>query len=232
MRIALLDDDEHLLDLAASVLTDAGHSCHAFSRSKDLQFELKRESFDLLLIDWVLPDISGLDVLKQLRDQSTISVPVVMMTARDSEADIVEALEAGADDYLVKPLRPPVLIARVNALLRRSQPPLDAGRTFTYGPFKLDVSTHEAWRDGQAIELSRKEFDLALFLLRNVGRALSRGHIGETVWGQVEDVPSRTIDTHVSRVRTKFDLRPESGYMLAPIYSYGYRLEVLDGPLP
>lgn len=227
MRVALLDDDEHYLGAIASTLSDAGFTCHAYSLSKDLLFDLKRESFDLLVVDWLLPDISGLEVLRHVRSHGGMTPPVLFITARDSESDVIEALESGADDYLVKPVRPGELTARVKALLRRALPQPESDRVFELGPFKLDTRTLEVWREGLPVELTQKEFQLALLLLRNVGRPLSRGHIREMVWGRGSEVPSRTMDTHVSRVRTKLELRPEAGFLLAPVYSYGYRLEQL-----
>ena len=232
MRVALLDDDEHHLGATASTLTEAGFSCHAYSLSKDLLFDLKRESFDLLVVDWLMPDVSGIEVLKQVRSQTGMTPPVLFITSRDSERDVIEALEAGADDYMVKPVRSGELIARVKALLRRALPQPEADRVFEFGPFRLDTRTLEAWRDNQAVELTQKEFQLALLLLRNIGRPLSRGHIREMVWGRGSEVPSRTMDTHVSRVRTKLEMRPEFGFLLAPVYSYGYRLEQLGNNPP
>lgn len=231
MRLAILDDDPHLLESVTATLTQAGHSCHAYVRSRDLMFDLKRESFDLLLIDWVIPEISGMDVLRLVRDMPA-SPPVVMMTSRDAEADVVEALEAGADDYLVKPLRAGELVARLAATLRRSQPQADLERQLTIGPFRFDLNATLAWRDGTAVDMTHKEFSLAVLMLRNLGKPLSRGHLREAVWGGLADVPTRTLDTHISRVRIKLDLRPERGYMLAPIYSFGYRLELLEDAAP
>ena len=227
MRVAILDDDPHLLDIARASLQDAGFSCHTYRLSKDLLFDLKRESFDLLIIDWLMPDVPGIDVVRTLRGQPGRQIPVLFVTARDSERDVIEALEAGADDYMVKPVRSGEMVARARALLRRTQPQAEVSRTFEFDRFRFDLRTGEAWNDGVAVELTQKEFQLAVLMLRNIGKPLSRGHIREMVWGRGSDVPSRTMDTHVSRVRSKLDLRPEHGFLLAPVYSYGYRLEHL-----
>lgn len=228
MRVAILDDDPHTLESVGIVLGNAGFSCRPYRLAKDLLQEIKRESFDLLVIDWLLPDIPGLEVVKQVRAQYGFELPILLLTARDAERDVIEALDAGADDYLIKANRTGELLARVRALLRRKGVQPEGERNFELGPFKLDLRTHDAWRNGEHIELTQKEFHLALLLLRNVGKPLSRGHIREVVWGRGSEVPSRTMDTHISRVRTKLDLRPESGFLLAPVYSYGYRLEQLD----
>jgi DNA-binding response OmpR family regulator len=228
MRVAILDDDPHTLETVGTALTNAGFSCRSYRLSKDLLLEIKRESFDLLVIDWLLPDVPGLEVVRQVRAQHGFDLPILLLTARDSERDVIEALDSGADDYVVKSSRTGELLARVRALMRRKGAPVEAERTFELGPFKLDLRTHDAWRGGEHVELTQKEFHLALLLLRNVGKPLSRGHIREVVWGRGTEVPSRTMDTHISRVRSKLDLRPESGFLLAPVYSYGYRLEQLE----
>ena len=133
---------------------------------------------------------------------------------------------------MVKPLRGGELIARLHALVRRSQPPTSDERYLEYDRFKFDLRTQTLTSSDTQVEMTQKEFHLALLLFRNIGRPLSRGHIREEVWGHDSDVPSRTMDTHVSRVRTKLGLRPEDGYLLAPVYSYGYRLEHLKAETP
>jgi DNA-binding response OmpR family regulator len=155
------------------------------------------------------------------------NVPVLFLTARDAEHDVIEALEAGADDFLVKPARLGELQARLRALARRLTRRTPIADSFEHDRFRFDLKLQQAWSDGSAVDLTQKEFLLAILLLRNLGKPLSRGHIREIVWGRDSEVPSRTMDTHVSRVRTKLRLRPESGYLLAPVYSYGYRLEHL-----
>jgi two-component system, OmpR family, response regulator RegX3 len=227
MRVAILDDDQQVLDSVSLAMGQAGFTCKTYRLSREFLLDLKRESFDLLLVDWLLPDVAGIEVIKTIRSQMHNEMPILLVTARDAERDVIEALEAGADDFMVKSTRSGELVARAKALLRRTRKKPEVERVFELGPFKLDTRTHDAWRDGAHIELTQKEFNLALILLKNVGKPLSRGHIREIVWGRGTEVPSRTMDTHISRVRTKLDLRPESGFLLAPVYSYGYRLEQL-----
>ncbi len=227
MRVAILDDDLHLLESVSSAMVQAGFTCKTYRLARELLQDLKRESFDLLLVDWLLPDVPGIEVIRTVRKQLNSDMPILLVTARDAERDVIEALEAGADDYMVKSSRNGELVARAKALLRRTRSKPEVERVFELGPFKLDTRTHDAWRDSVHIELTQKEFNLALILLKNIGKPLSRGHIREIVWGRGTEVPSRTMDTHISRVRTKLDLRPESGFLLAPVYSYGYRLEHL-----
>jgi two-component system response regulator RegX3 len=146
-------------------------------------------------------------------------------TSRDSEQDIVAALAAGADDYMIKPVRRMELLARVEALLRRMRPKQAEAESIELPPYYIDLANRVVKLDGVSLEMTDKEYDLTLFLFRNLGRLLSRGHISESVWGRSADVQSRTVDTHVSRVRKKLDFGPERGLRLTPIYNFGYRLE-------
>src|SRR5688500_7981270 len=190
-----------------------------------------RESFDLFLLDWQVPDVSGAEVLTGLRANVSKTVPVLFVTVRDSEQDIVFALEHGADDYMVKPVRRQELVARVHALLRRAYP-REEKKQLSFPPYEIDIQRGEIKRNGEKIDLTPKEFELAVTLFRNLGRLMSRGHLQETVWGRTGDLATRTVDTHVSQVRKKLDLRAESGYRVVPIYNYGYRLERLEEQAP
>ena len=221
----MLEDD---LDIAAAMqmwLESGGHTVHHFASGKVIVREATRESFDLFILDWNVPDMSGDEVLKWLRDKQRSTVPVMFTTGRDSEQDIVNVLSAGADDYMVKPVRRRELLARVDALIRRMRPRQPESDSIEMPPYRIDLVNRVVGLDNQPIELTDKEYDLTLFLFRNVGRLLSRGHISESVWGRSADIQSRTVDTHVSRVRKKLDFGPERGLRLTPIYNFGYRLE-------
>jgi len=225
MRIAMLEDDADVGAAMQQWLTAAGHTVHHFLLGKALVREAGRESFDLFLRDWHVPDLSGAEVLKWLREKQNLTTPVVFVTSRDSEQDIVAALAAGADDYMIKPVRRLELLARVEALLRRSRPKPVEASAIELGPYHIDTVNRVVKLDGQAVEMTDKEYELTVFLFGNIGRLLSRGHMSESVWGRSGDVPSRTVDTHVSRIRKKLDFGPERGLRLTPIYNFGYRLE-------
>ena len=227
MRIALLEDDPAQSDLVRLWLSGAGHICHSFDRSKEFMRVLSHDSFDLLVLDWELPDVNGDAVLAWARANGHESVPVLFTTARNEEQDIVAALKAGADDYLVKPLRKEELLARIGALVRRSGGRTATRAAFQVGEFEIDPDRRLVVRNGESIELTQKDFDLATFMFRNVGNLVSRGHILETVWGRSPELNTRTVDTHVSRLRTKLGLLPENGWRLSAIYQHGYRLEQL-----
>ena len=226
MRIAILEDEPAQAALIRACLDAAGHDCHVFGNGRTLTAVAVRESFDLFVLDWQVPEMSGEEVLRWVRAHVPVQVPVMFVTNRDSEADIVAALEQGADDYMKKPVSQPELLARVNSLLRRAYPKQTA-ETLEIATLHFDLKQRTLLLSGKQVDLTQKEFDLALFLVQNIGRLLSRGHIQQSVWGNAVEIPSRTIDTHVSRIRTKLNLRPEGGFKLTPVYNYGYRLEQL-----
>jgi DNA-binding response OmpR family regulator len=230
MRIAALDDEPSALELIESSMRAIGHECCTFSRGAALLRALRRETFDLLVLDWQVPDVTGVDVVRWTREHEGHRVPVLLVTSRITEQDIVEGLAAGADDYMFKPIRVGELIARCRALLRRCYPEVEQATTLEIGPYRFDLVARRASVDGSAVELKRMEFELAVFLFNNIGRLVSRGHLIDAVWGQGEHVGSRSLDTHVSRLRTKLDLRPQHGFRLSSVYSHGYRLEMVEAP--
>ena len=226
MRIALLEDEQDQAHLVSAWLTAAGHSCHVCKGGKDLVREAQRESFDLFLLDWEVPGMSGAEALVWIRANIADPVPVLFVTARQREEDIVHALSSGADDYMVKPLGKLELLARIDALARRMRPAQrqDEG-VLDYGRLSVDGRNRQVRLDGRVVTMTQKDYELAVFLLRNIGRLLSRGHILEAVWGQSAELNTRTVDTHVSRIRGKLELTPENGWRLSAVYQHGYRLE-------
>jgi len=229
MRVAALHDDSTQHDISLAAVSALGHACLRFESSVALLRALRRESFDLLLIDWLMPDFSGLEVLRWARVQLKERVPVLFVTEARNEADVIEGLAAGADDFMVKPVRTNELGARINALLRRSYHRHHAA-DLVFGRYALDPATRRVAIGDTSVLLKQKEFDLALFLFQNLGRLLSRQHLLQTVWGIDAEVNSRSLDTHASRVRTKLMLKPHNGFNLAAIYGVGYRLEVVSVP--
>jgi len=231
MRIALLEDEQDQADLVCAWLKGAGHNCHIFMLGKDLVREAQRETFDMFLLDWEVPGMSGAEVLAWIRASIAEPVPVLFVTARQREEDIVHALSSGADDYMVKPLGKLELLARVEALARRARPAQRADEeALEYGRLRVDLSARQVTLDGAEVAMTQKDFELAVFLLRNLGRLLSRGYILEAVWGQSAEINTRTVDTHVSRIRGKLQLTPENGWRLSAVYQHGYRLERLAAP--
>lgn len=228
MRLAILDDDRELCAHVASLMRSSGHSCFEFHSGEALRRALRRESYDLLLLDWELPDLSGVDLLAWARANLPSPPPVIMLTARAGDGDIVAGLDIGADDYVTKPVKPEVLKARVDALLRRSYGSSTVPRVEVFGDHRFDPMAMTVTVRGAPVDVTAKEFGLALLLFRNLNRPLSRAHIMESVWGRNPELPSRTLDAHVSQIRGRLGLRPEHGLRLASVYSFGYRLESLD----
>ncbi len=222
MRIALLEDDPDQVALLQQWLHHADHGCHVFGTGEQLLRSLARDTFDLLMIDWELPGLSGIDVVMRVRERLDRHVPILFVTARDAETDIVQALQAGADDYMTKPVRQMEMLARIHALQRRSE--ADEGMEYM-PPYRFVRASHSVAHDGQVTQLTAKEYELAEFLFRNTGKLLSRGHILESVWGQRADLNTRTVDTHVSLIRQKLDIVAHNGWQISAIYRHGYRLE-------
>lgn len=227
MRIALVDDDAQLAQLMKLWLESAGYSCVYFSSGMEFMNALKRDSFDLVILDWVMPDLDGEQVLNWIRGNRHHDIPVIFSTQRSEEDDIAKILLQGADDYITKPLREKEFLARVAAVTRRAHVQ-DDGEILKQGDFSIDSSAHRVTYKGQQIRLTQKEFELVVFLFKNVGRLLSRGHILSSVWGHGAEFNTRTVDTHISRIRKKLALTQENGWKLSAIYHQGYRLEKLE----
>lgn len=226
MRIASVEDDTAQAGQIRQLLEEAGFSCTSFATGAAFLRALRDQAFDLILMDWQLPDTSGYELVSWVRQHSGRLPPILFLTSRIDEADIVAGLSVGADDYLAKPLRPAEFVARVRALLRRAYPEaVHDDELIRQGDYVVDARRRAIALEGRIVDLSPREFDLALFLFRNIGRLLSREVIEQAVWGRAMDAGSRTLDTHISRLRIKLALRPEHGVRLSSVYSHGYRFE-------
>ncbi len=230
MRILVLEDDRDQALLLEAWLLKGGHACHTVASGSAFLKAFGQESYDLVMLDWMVPEGNGLEILKAIREHFNSSIPVVFVTQRDAEGDIVRALENGADDYIVKPLREAETLARISALARRSNDQtVVTDEALEFPPYSIDLANHELRLDGKVVEMTQKEFDLALFLFRNVGRVVSRGHMLEMVWATSSKLNTRTVDTHMSRLRTKLSIDEQAGWALTSIYRHGYRLERIEG---
>lgn len=227
MHIALLEDDQDQSVLMQTLLEDAGHKCVVFSSGKDMTMALLHESYDLLILDWLVPDMNGLEVLNWVRESLDWRIPVLFITQKDEEEDVVQALQGGADDYMSKPVKRAEMLARIGSISSRTQQ-TNTEDELEFTPYTLQRSSKTVKLNGETIDITRKEFELTLFLFKNSGRVLSRGYILETVWGRSADVNTRTVDTHVSRLRRKLIIGAENGWKLTSIYQHGYRLEKSD----
>lgn len=227
MRIALLEDELEQAQNIQNLLAERSYQCDSFETGQTFLSAVTHRSYDLLILDWQIPDMSGIEVLRNVRTQMDWPIPVVFLTQRDSEEDVVKALDAGADDYLAKPARPAELLARIGALARRSQPDSQKA-TLQYGPFQIDIRSRTIHLNDEELVLTDKDFDLTLFLFQNQGRLLTREMLLERVWGMTNDINTRTVDTHMSRLRRRLGIKPENGFRIKTIYQRGYRLEAMQ----
>ena len=223
VNIWLLEDDPAQADMLIGWLSDAEHDVRSFTRGEDLLAEVTNGQFDLLILDWELPDINGIEVLNTVRSNVSWHVPILFVTQRDAEADIVQALRNGADDYMVKQISQAELLARVEALGRRLA---NQELNFEIGPYTFKPQSQTVTLDGQKCTLTAKDFDLAWYMFRHQGRLLSREQLLRDVWG-VTGLNTRTVDVHVSRIRKRLGITPERGFRIKTIYQHGYRLEQL-----
>ncbi len=225
-RVLIVEDEESFADPLAFLLRKEGFTTAVATTGHDALEEFDRNGADIVLLDLMLPGMSGTDVCKSLRTRS--SVPVIMVTARDSEIDKVVGLELGADDYVTKPYSARELIARVRAVLRRGGEDAQADGSpgvLEAGPVRMDVERHVVSVNGSDVPLPLKEFDLLEYLLRNVGRVLTRGQLIDRVWGADYVGDTKTLDVHVKRLRSKVELDPGTPKHLVTVRGLGYKFE-------
>lgn len=226
LKLLYLEDDQTQADALMAILQDSGYQCTHCSNAESFLEILKTDEFNLLILDWELPDMSGIEALEQVRSFMRWTGPILFVTNRDAEQDIVAALEKGADDYMVKPFRRSELLARLNALVRRAGLLDDKGQV-EIGPFIVDQQHRRILVEDKAVTLTTKEYELAVTLLKNVGRLFSRKYLLKHIWGIESEISTRTVDAHVSSLRRKLNIRAESGYRIKTVYQHGYRLEEL-----
>ncbi|HCM80124.1 MAG: response regulator transcription factor [Corynebacterium sp.] len=227
--ILIVEDEESLADPLAFLLRKEGFEPIVAHDGKTALEEFERHDVDIVLLDLMLPGMSGTDVCKQLR--ATSSVPVIMVTARDSEIDKVVGLELGADDYVTKPYSSRELIARIRAVLRRGGDAVEVEEEFEEqvlegGRVRMDVERHIVSVDGEPISMPLKEFDLLEYLLRNAGRVLTRGQLIDRIWGADYVGDTKTLDVHVKRLRSKIEQEPSRPQHLVTVRGLGYKYEV------
>ncbi|MFW0121955.1 winged helix-turn-helix domain-containing protein [Rothia sp. CCM 9419] len=224
-RILVVEDEEALSEPLAFLLGREGFDVQVVDNGIDAVVEFERNGADLVLLDVMLPGQSGMEVCKQLRAQS--SVPIIMLTAKDSEIDKVLGLELGADDYVTKPYSSRELIARVRAVLRRQGDgeELEASSAVEVGPVRMDVERHVVTVDGETVTMPLKEFELLEMLLRNAGRVLTRSQLIDRVWGSDYVGDTKTLDVHIKRIRSKIEPDPSTPRYVVTVRGLGYKFE-------
>jgi len=223
-RILLVEDEESFSDPLSYLLRKEGYEVALSETGTAALEDFDRDGADLVLLDLMLPGLSGMDVCRALRHRS--SVPVIMLTAKDSEIDKVVGLEIGADDYVTKPYSSRELLARITAVLRRGQEPEELlPATLESGPVRMDVERHIVTINGQHTALPLKEFELLEMLLRNSGRVLTRHQLIDRVWGSDYVGDTKTLDVHVKRLRAKIEPDPATPQFIVTVRGMGYKFE-------
>jgi two-component system response regulator RegX3 len=223
-RVLVVEDEESFSDALSFMLRREGYEVEIAPTGTEALSTFDRNGADLVLLDLMLPGLSGTEVCRELRARS--HVPIIMVTARDSEIDKVVGLELGADDYVTKPFSSRELVARIRAVLRRGAEPeeLITG-VVEAGPVRMDVERHVVTVDGTQVSLPLKEFDLLELLLRNAGRVLTRGQLIDRVWGADYVGDTKTLDVHVKRLRSKIEPDPANPKYLVTVRGLGYKFE-------
>ncbi|MCW3844283.1 response regulator transcription factor [Micromonospora yasonensis] len=224
-RVLVVEDEESFSDALSYMLRKEGFEVSVAATGPSALTEFDRTGADIVLLDLMLPEMSGTEVCRQLRQRS--HVPIIMVTARDSEIDKVVGLEIGADDYVTKPYSPRELVARIRAVLRRqSTEAAESGApTLAAGPVRMDIERHVVTVDGAAVQLPLKEFELLELLLRNAGRVLTRGQLIDRVWGADYVGDTKTLDVHVKRLRSKIEPEPSAPRYIVTVRGLGYKYE-------
>ena len=224
-KILIVEDEESVLDPLELLLTKEGFSIETARDGREALEKFSKTNPDLILLDLMLPEISGTEVCRQIRVKS--QVPIIMLTAKDTEVDKVVGLELGADDYVVKPYSKAELVARIKAVLRRqgSDSTNEPSGSISAGPVVIDVERHQVSINDQLISLPLKEFELLEFLVRNSGRVLTRTQLIDRIWGSDYFGDTKTLDVHVKRLRAKIEKDPANPVYIQTIRGLGYKFE-------
>jgi two-component system response regulator RegX3 len=224
-RILVVEDEETLAEAISFLLSKEGFDVSVAATGPEAIEAFDKSGADLILLDLMLPGLSGTEVCRQIRSKS--SVPIIMLTAKDSEIDKVVGLELGADDYVTKPYSSRELIARIRAVLRRGEIQ-DAGgdeSTLEVGPVRMDTDRHIITVNGQQVAIPLKEFELLEFLMRNAGRVLTRVQLIDRVWGSDYVGDTKTLDVHIKRLRAKIEKDPANPEYIQTVRGMGYKME-------
>ena len=224
--VMVVDDDQDLAEMLGIVLTGAGIDVDLVSRGDEVMDVFRNNPPDLVLLDVMLPGLDGIEVCKLIRAESM--VPIIMLTAKGDSHDVVRGLEAGADDYMVKPFRhPSELIARIRTRLRRTN--VDIAGLLTICDLAIDVQAHQVLRAGKQISLTRLEFDLLVALAKEPGRVFTRDALLSEVWGYRHSTDTRLVNVHVQRLRSKIEHDPERPEIVVTVRGVGYKAGVMGG---
>ncbi|KWK83823.1 response regulator transcription factor [Burkholderia ubonensis] len=224
MRILMVEDDVVHAHTAEKVLQQLGHEIFKVEDGETAIRFLRSEAVDLVVLDWQLPRISGVQVLQWVRTHLGESPKILFLTAKALEVDTVCALDAGANDYVVKPFRAAEFSARVGALLRHTKPEVGGREVIRAGNYLVDLTSRTVQLNGRIVELTHMEYELVVFFFKNIGNIVSRDVLCVNTWGRALDASS-TLNTHIYRIRQKLEMGPKNGLKLTSVYTQGYRLD-------
>jgi DNA-binding response OmpR family regulator len=224
-HIAVVEDDALFAAELEEFLNGLGYGVTSYSSAQKFLADVRQKECDLLIVDWSVPDLTGIEVLEYVRKFHP-DMPSIMLTARTDRGDIIRGLEAGADDFVSKPVDPEILHLRIKSVLRRYNGDVRVQpESVTLGAYFLCPSSSTVYFNDDAIILPKREFDMAMLFFSKPNRLLSRQYLAAALWGKVIDYQSRTIDTHVARLRKKLKLNPTCGISLNALYGFGYALQ-------
>jgi len=226
-NVLIVEDEPPLVELLSYNLEKAGFQIHIARDGEEALLAVEERKVDLILLDWMLPYVSGIEICRRIRrNPETRNVPIIILTARGEEDDRIRGLEAGADDYVVKPFSPSELVARVRAVLRRTRPAFDKD-SLTYGDITMDLTTHRVSRNDEPVDLGPTEFRLLRFMMEHPGRVFSREQLLDSVWGHDTYIEPRTVDVHIRRLRKAMNL-PGTTDLIRTVRSAGYALDLKE----
>jgi two-component system alkaline phosphatase synthesis response regulator PhoP len=226
IKVLVVDDEEHIVELVKFNLETEGFDVEVAYDGLDGFVKARDTKPDLIFLDWMLPGISGIDILKKIRSDKELSnTPVIMLTAKNMESDKIQGLDVGADDYITKPFSVKEVLARTNAVLRRYGGVSKSTETaLVLEDIKVDLQKHEVTKNGQKLELTLKEFELLKMLLQNRGRVLSRNHLLDKIWGYEYYGETRTVDVHIRHLRKKIEDESKHERFIETIRGVGYKI--------
>lgn len=228
MNIAVLEDDFTQSALVSLSIKSRGWLCACFDHGVKLLEEIKIKNFDAILIDWDLPDISGYDILNTIRNDLNIETPIIFVTSHSLEEDIVSALTAGANDYIIKPVQPDILLYRIETIVKKQLSAEQRNAIFSISGYSIDFNNKKISLKNEPIPLSNKEYEISKILILNFGKIVSRKFIIEEVWGKNMSPHPRAVDSCIYHIKEKLRIKPSSGFRLISIYSHGYRLDIIN----
>ena len=229
-KILIIDDEIHIVELIKFNLENSGYEVDVSYDGLDGYLKIKQDKPNLVLLDWMLPNISGIDMLKKIRsDESLSNIPVIMLTAKNMESDKIEGLELGADDYITKPFSIKELLARISSVLRRyninKENIENTENILTVGNLNMNLLKYEVYRGNEKVDLTLKEFELLKLLLENKGKVLSRNYLLDKIWGYDYYGETRTVDVHIRYLRKKIEGNDSSEKYIQTIRGVGYKID-------